>query len=68
MLSWLISFIIICCVFAVVVILGRWLISLTGIAIPQPLLIVAAILIFLVLFLWLFYGGPLLDLPMPRRG
>lgn len=67
MLSWLVSFLIVCCVFAIVIIVGRWLISLTGFAIPQPLLLAGGILLFLVLMLWLFYGGPILDIPLPRR-
>ena len=37
---------------AIVIILGRWLLSLTGIAIPQPLMIVLGLIVFLVLLLF----------------
>ena len=48
-----IGFLVLCCVIACVIILVRWLISLTGWTVPQPLLVVAGILMFLFLFLFL---------------
>jgi hypothetical protein len=67
MLSWLVSFIVIACVFAVVIILAKWVIGLTGVVIPQPLLVVAGILLFLVLIVWLFTSGPIFSLGPLRR-
>jgi hypothetical protein len=54
-LNFLFWFIVVCCVFAVVIILGRWLLSLTGVAIPPPLLYVAGILLFLFLLFVLWH-------------
>jgi len=51
----MVEFIVFCCVIAVVIILARWLLTLTGLVIPQPLMIVLAILLFLVL-LYFFLG------------
>lgn len=48
-IAMMVEFIVFCCVIAVVIILARWLLALTGLAIPQPLMIVLAILLFLVL-------------------
>ena len=58
----MIGFVIFCICIAVVIILGRWLLSLTGIAIPQPLMVVLGLLVFLALFLifldWIgMFGG-----------
>jgi hypothetical protein len=53
MIEFLIAFIVFICVCAIVIVGGRWLLSLIGIAIPQPLLIILGILVFLVLFLFL---------------
>jgi hypothetical protein len=43
-----VQFLVFCCCVAVVIILGRWLLSLVG-PIPQPLMVVLAIIAFLVL-------------------
>lgn len=51
-IRFLVGFLIACCVIAVVIILVRWLVSLTGIAIPQPLLLVLGIILFILLLLW----------------
>lgn len=57
-IGFLIGFIVVVCVIAVVIIAAKWLISLTGWAIPQPLLVILGILLFLILFLWLLgYAG-----------
>ena len=48
----LIGFVIFCVCVAIVIILGRWLLSLTGIAIPQPLMVVLGLIVFLVLLLF----------------
>jgi hypothetical protein len=40
------------CVLAIIIIGARWLAGLAGIAIPQPLMIILGILVFLALFLW----------------
>ena len=47
----LVGFLILICVLAVVIIGFRWLLSLTGIVIPQPLLVILGIIIFIVLLL-----------------
>ena len=53
MISFLVGFLVLCCVVACVIILVRWLLALTGLPIPQPILIVAGIILFLICFLWL---------------
>jgi uncharacterized membrane protein len=53
-----VGFIVLCCVLAICIIVGRWVLSLTGLAIPQPLLLVLGILLFLFLMLALLqYSG-----------
>jgi hypothetical protein len=47
----MIGFVIFCICVAIVIILGRWLLALAGITIPQPLMIVLGLIVFLVLFL-----------------
>ena len=65
----MIGFIVFCICIAIVIILGRWLLSLAGLAIPQPLMIVLGLIVFLVLFLFFLdwvgafgsfsgFGGP----------
>jgi hypothetical protein len=57
-MAFLIQFLIFICVVAIVIIGGRWLLSLTGLAIPQPLLVILGIILFLVLLLlFLNYAG-----------
>jgi hypothetical protein len=53
MISFLIGFLVLCCVLACLIILVRWLLALAGFAIPQPLLVVAGIILFVICFLWL---------------
>jgi hypothetical protein len=50
-IAMMVEFIVFCCCVAVVIILGRWLLSLTGLSIPQPLLVVLAIIAFIVLLM-----------------
>lgn len=52
-IHFLVGFIVVVCVLAVVIIAAKWLIGLTGLAIPQPLMVILGILLFLLLFLWL---------------
>ena len=52
-IHFLIGFIVLICVLAIVIILGKWLIGLTGLAIPPPLMMALGIILFLALFLWL---------------
>ena len=52
-IHFLVGFIILCCFLAIVIIGVKWLLSLTGLAIPQPLLLILGIIVFLVLFLCL---------------
>lgn len=52
-IHFLVGFIVLICVLAIMIIGVKWLLSLTGIAIPQPLLIILGILIFMLLLLWL---------------
>jgi hypothetical protein len=47
----LIGFLVVVCVFAIVIIACRWLLSVTGIAIPQPLLLILGIAVFLLFLL-----------------
>jgi hypothetical protein len=49
----LVGFLVMVCVIAIVIIAVRWLLGLAGVAIPQPLMIIFGILIFVVCLLWL---------------
>jgi hypothetical protein len=51
-IRFLIGFLIACCVIAAVIILVKWLCGLAGFAIPQPLMLVLGIIIFIFLLLW----------------
>lgn len=64
MIDWIVSITIVACCIAVIIILAKWLIGLTGLAIPQPLLVVLAILLFLFVLLWFVSGGPLVHVPL----
>lgn len=59
-LHFVVGFIFLVCALAILIILCKWLLSLTGLTIPQPLLIVAGIVIFVLLFAgllnWLGYS------------
>ena len=58
MIGFLLSFLVFIVVLAIVVIGVRWLLSLTGIAIPQPLLYILGLVLFLVLlFVFIQYAG-----------
>ena len=52
-IHFMVGFIILVCVLAVVIVAGKWLIGLTGLAVPQPLMVILGILVFLLIFLWL---------------
>jgi hypothetical protein len=54
MIGFLVSFIVFLVVVAILIIGFRWLLSLTGLAIPQPLLIILGLILFLVLLLLFF--------------
>jgi len=58
MLAFLFWFLITIAVLAIVIIGVKWLLSLTGIAIPQPLLVILGIILFIVcmIALWHFVG------------
>lgn len=51
-IRFLIGFVVACCVIAVVIILVKWLVGLTGVAIPPPLMLVLGIVLFIFLLLW----------------
>ena len=46
--SAMLGFVVLCVCLAIVIILCRWLLSLTGWVIPQPLLVVLGLILFLV--------------------
>lgn len=52
-IHFLIGFIVLVAVLAIVIILAKWLIGLAGLSIPQPLMVALGIMLFLALFLWL---------------
>jgi hypothetical protein len=52
-LHFLIGFIILVCVLAIVIIAVQWLLGLAGITIPPPIKLILGIMLFLCLFLWL---------------
>jgi hypothetical protein len=52
MISFLVSFLIFLVVVAILIIGFRWLLSLTGLAIPQPLLIILGLILFLILLVF----------------
>jgi hypothetical protein len=58
MISFMLSFLVFIVVLAIIVIGVRWLLSLTGLVIPQPLLYILGLILFLVLlFVFLNYAG-----------
>jgi len=60
MIGFLIQFLIFLIVVTILIIGFKYLLSLTGIAIPQPILIIAGLILFLVLLLvFLSYAGGL---------
>lgn len=57
-IHFLVGFLLLVCVLAIVIIAFRWLLSLTGWAIPQPLLVILGIIVFMILLLVLLnYSG-----------
>lgn len=57
-IHFLVGFLILVCVLAIVIIACRWLLTLTGVVIPQPLLLILGIIVFLILLLVLLnYSG-----------
>jgi hypothetical protein len=57
-IHFLVGFLLLVCVIAIVIIGVKWLISLTGIVIPQPLLLILGIILFMILLLVLLnYSG-----------
>lgn len=52
-IHFLLAFAVLCAVIAIVIILVRWVVSLTGWVIPPPLLAVLGILLFIVLLMWI---------------
>jgi hypothetical protein len=66
MLAFLFWFLITIAVLAIVIIGVRWLLGLAGVTIPQPLMLILGILLFIVLMyaLWHFVGG---EINLPRR-
>lgn len=50
-IHFLIGFLVLLCVVAIVIVGAKWVISLTGAVIPSPLMMIAGIIIFLVLLL-----------------
>jgi len=60
MISFMLSFLVFIVVLAIVVIGVRWVLSLTGITIPPPLMYILGLILFLVLlFVFLQYAGGL---------
>jgi hypothetical protein len=59
MLGFLIWFLVCIAVLAVVVIAGRWLMSLAGITLPQPLTLCLGIILFIIVLVafWHFAGA-----------
>lgn len=52
-IHFLVGFLIMVCVLAIVIIAVRWLCSLAGIAIPQPLILILGIILFIVFLIML---------------
>lgn len=50
-IHFLVGFLILVCVIAILIIACKWLMGLAGITIPQPLLVILGILIFMILLL-----------------
>ncbi len=66
MLNFLFWFLITMAVLAIVIIGVKWLLSLTGITIPPPLMVILGILLFIVLMYALWRFVPFGDVPRPR--
>jgi hypothetical protein len=65
MLAFLFWFLITIAFLAIVIIGVRWLLSLTGIAIPPPLMVILGIILFIVCMfaLWHFFGDVAWNMP-----
>jgi hypothetical protein len=53
LIHFLVGFLLLVCVIAVFIIAARWLCALAGLTIPQPLMLILGILLFVVLLLML---------------
>ena len=57
-LHFLVGFLVLVCVMAIIIIAVKWLLALSGVPIPQPLLMILGILVFIILlFVLLNYSG-----------
>jgi hypothetical protein len=58
MLAFLLWFLIVIAVLAIVIIGAKWLLGLAGITVPQPLMVILGIILFIVMLLalWHFVG------------
>jgi len=57
-ISFMVGFLLLVCVLAVVIIAAKWLLGLAGVAVPPPLMYILGILLFVVLLLWVLnYSG-----------
>jgi hypothetical protein len=58
MLAFLLWFLIVVAVLAIVIIGAKWLLGLAGITVPQPLMVILGIILFIVMLLalWHFVG------------
>jgi hypothetical protein len=58
MLAFLLWFLIVIAVLAIVIVGAKWLMGLAGITIPQPLMVILGIILFIVMLLalWHFVG------------
>lgn len=65
MIGFLFWFLVVIAVLAIVIIGAKWLLGLAGITIPQPLMVILGIIMFLVMLfaLWHFVGWT----DLPRR-
>jgi hypothetical protein len=68
MIAFLLWFLITVAVFAIVIIAGKWLLGLAGVAVPRELALILGIILFIILLLalWHFVGSGM-PLDYPRR-
>jgi hypothetical protein len=68
MISFMLSFLVFIVVVAILIIGLRWVLSLTGLVIPQPLILILGLILFLILLLVFFnYIGGMPTLAFPHR-
>ena len=69
-ISIMVGFLVFCICVAIVIILGKWILSLIGLPIPQPVLVVLGLIVFLILLLlflnWAGFAGGLGGRPLLR--